>query len=76
MKIVLFFIIFCFSNCASAVNLKVFLGQSGHIEQCSFAPYSIITVDPEHANQFQVSGVVHDFLEEIIKITGDSVEYV
>lgn len=76
MKIVLFFIIFCFSNCASAVNLKVFLGQSGHIEQCSFAPYSIITVDPEHANQFQVSGVVHDFLAEIIKITGDSVEYV
>lgn len=76
MKIVLFLLIFCFANCASAANLRVFLGDSGHIEQCSFAPYSIVTIDPEHPNQLQISGVVYDFLAEVIKLTGDTVEYV
>ncbi|MBX9899727.1 MAG: transporter substrate-binding domain-containing protein [Burkholderiaceae bacterium] len=76
MKIVLFLLMFCFANCASAANLRVFLGDTGHIEQCSFAPYSIVTIDPEHPNQLQISGVAHDFLAEVIKLTGDTIEYV
>jgi ABC-type amino acid transport substrate-binding protein len=76
MKIVFFFFIFWFSHLASAANLRVFLGDTGDIERSSFAPYSIITVDPEQSNQLQISGVVHDFLTEILKLTGDTVEYV
>ena len=68
--------IFCFSNWASATNLRVFMGDSGRVEQSSFAPYAIVTIDPADANQLKISGVLHDFLAEIIKLTGDTVEYV